>query len=496
MRTRLAFGAAAVVASAVALTPNTADACGGCFVPATENTVVTGHRMAMSISTTQSVLWDQIQYAGNPEDFSWVLPIKPGGRVEVSTDAWFETLEAATTVTVQAPPEGCGSSGGSGFGCGSADSVGAAPNAYGGYADDGVQVVHKGTVGPYETVTLSATDPSALNDWLEGHGYSVPDDIQPTIDAYVDENFDFIALKLQPGQGVQQMRPVRVISPGAVYSLPLRMVAAGTGSNTSVILYLISEGRLQTANFDNGYVPPTLVTWDFLSDQSDYSELRSAVLAGNEGRTWITAYANAGGLLRTNWKQGFSNSFQVAGANGFPTFASSIAEAYVQQGFTNDEEDQTESACLDAFVALQDSKSKVVELCDENGENCDQPADGEIDASTLACGALDDIATALVGMHPADVWLTRVEAELPRTALDADLLLEAADDQQDVSNFMQAGLSLNNCHDRPAAFISGSGKGLPPMSPRDIGLVMMGGLALFLYRRRRAQSRRRVAVTR
>ena len=53
--------------------------------------------------------------------------------------------------------------------------------------------------------------------------------ILPVIDAYVAEGFNFLALKLVPGQGVDSMRPVRVTTPGAAATLPLRMVAAGTG---------------------------------------------------------------------------------------------------------------------------------------------------------------------------------------------------------------------------------------------------------------------------
>ena len=55
---------AAVAASLASSTD--ALACGGCVVPPEENTIVTGHRMALSISTTQTTLWDQIQYSGNP----------------------------------------------------------------------------------------------------------------------------------------------------------------------------------------------------------------------------------------------------------------------------------------------------------------------------------------------------------------------------------------------------------------------------------------------
>ncbi|HEY2410275.1 MAG TPA: hypothetical protein VGI10_29925, partial [Polyangiaceae bacterium] len=79
---------------AVSLVPAHARACGGCFhgpPPVTsESTVVTGHRMAYAISAERTVLWDQIQYQGAPEDFAWVLPVKPGATLELSHDAWFE----------------------------------------------------------------------------------------------------------------------------------------------------------------------------------------------------------------------------------------------------------------------------------------------------------------------------------------------------------------------------------------------------------------------
>src|SRR5579862_8543967 len=75
-------------------------ACGGCFVGETENTQVTGHRMIFSISTTETTLWDQISYSGNPASFSWVLPIRGQVTVGLSSDALFEELENDTQVTV------------------------------------------------------------------------------------------------------------------------------------------------------------------------------------------------------------------------------------------------------------------------------------------------------------------------------------------------------------------------------------------------------------
>jgi len=59
------------LASAVAIgaAERPANACGGCFnirSAGTESSVVTDHRMAFSVTTRQTVLWDQIKYAGNP----------------------------------------------------------------------------------------------------------------------------------------------------------------------------------------------------------------------------------------------------------------------------------------------------------------------------------------------------------------------------------------------------------------------------------------------
>src|SRR5262245_35325945 len=87
----------------------TADACGGCFHGADNSapSVVTGHRMALSLATTRTLLWDQGQYAGDPKNFAWVLPVKAGARIEQAHDAWFEALESVTATHVLSPTLNC-----------------------------------------------------------------------------------------------------------------------------------------------------------------------------------------------------------------------------------------------------------------------------------------------------------------------------------------------------------------------------------------------------
>src|SRR6185436_19779148 len=108
----------------------------------------------------------------------------------------------------------------------------------GGAPPDPVSVVHQESIGPYETVTIHSNIPGSLFNWLDMHGYAVDDAIKPMIDDYEKEGFDFIALRLIPGADVKQMQPVRVTSPGASPVLPLRMVAAGTGANVALSLFV------------------------------------------------------------------------------------------------------------------------------------------------------------------------------------------------------------------------------------------------------------------
>ena len=103
---------------ALAFDARVATACGGCFHPepstvnsGTDRTsVVTDHRMVLSISTKQTVLWDQVRYAGNPEEFAWVLPVRPGARIELARAEFIDALELATRASVQGPTRTCPSS--------------------------------------------------------------------------------------------------------------------------------------------------------------------------------------------------------------------------------------------------------------------------------------------------------------------------------------------------------------------------------------------------
>jgi hypothetical protein len=297
MRNKLVIGAigmAAALTSTYAIERD-ASACGGCFGPPPSPTetpqVVTDHRMILTVAKDQSTLYDQIKYSGNPSSFAWVLPISGTVEVGLSSDIVFSTLSGVTTTAIVAPPQNCparpqcrNSRNGGAFGA-SADSSQASDASA---PAPGVQVTKQEVVGPYETVQLKATNASALQEWLAQNNFTIPADVQPVINKYVTEQFDFLALKLLPGKDVQDMRPVRVTTKGSNAVLPLRMVAAGTGAIVGISLWVVAEGRYEPQNFPSFSFKAEDLAWDWNLNKSNYVDLRAEKTAVSNGRAWET----------------------------------------------------------------------------------------------------------------------------------------------------------------------------------------------------------------
>jgi hypothetical protein len=274
------------------------------------------------------------------------------------------------------------------------------------------------------------------------------------------------------------MTPVRVITEGASPVLPLRMVAAGTGQFTSIVLYVIGEGRWTTENFPEVAIPFDQLEWDGAVNDSNYSALRTTALQKEIGRAWISTYAQPDALFDINYEYDSDNPFEQppGGRIGF-----TYLEQVTDDGLSYDEYWECEQAAQNALHA-----GVVVDPCNPDTDECAEIAGGEIDARHFTCGDLTDLSVALVGMHPTDVWVTRLEANLPRYALSDDLALKASDSQKGISNFHITPKTVN--YECPAAPVGqGSPKDRQGGFPMSTGLVLvtLGGVAALLAARRR-----------
>src|SRR5689334_15786723 len=108
MRSYILWGTAlAATFVTLGIMENEARACGGCFNPPENPTVVTDHRMIVSVSKDQSTLYDQIKYTGAPASFGWVLPISGEVTVGLSADVVFAGLDQLTQTQIIPPPVNC-----------------------------------------------------------------------------------------------------------------------------------------------------------------------------------------------------------------------------------------------------------------------------------------------------------------------------------------------------------------------------------------------------
>jgi len=201
----------------------------------------------------------------------------------------------------------------------------------------------------------------------------------------VSEGFDFLALGLATGQGVHSMRPVRVTSSGAGVSLPLRMVAAGTGATVGITIWVLADGRYEPQNYRTFKVDPSTLVWDWSASSSNYS----TVVAQQE---------------------------QLMGNAAWQIESSLDLSPY-----------QVESPIL-ADDPTQDYL----------------PIDGGDAGTSMTADEVRqaDLATLFPG-GGTSVRVTRFRGDIAHTALSNDLVLHASADQSQLSNRYQVTVSAN-----------------------------------------------------
>jgi MYXO-CTERM domain-containing protein len=409
-RAALAMGVGAAVASFVVVGERPASACGGCFQPPSQTASdITDELMLLTVSPMQSTLYDQIKYAGNPASFAWVLPIHGTVNVGLSADVLFASVDAITQTTIQQPPLNCpvpkgcenGLRVGNGPSTNAAFDKGSSAGVAGGAP---VTVLKSENVGPYETVQLSTTDPTALNTWLATNGFAIPAGEQKTLAAYVAEGFNFLAMKLQPGKGVQSMRPVRVTTSGASLSLPLRMAAIGTGAKVGITIWVVADGRYEPQNFPFFRIEDSELVWDFKTSSSNYTTLRQQheKALGNKGWEIESSLSVDPQLV--------SDAVLGGGVYNGPGFRGLGGVA------------QTSDASQD-YLPVTNPDGSIAQTADQV--------------------RTQDLQTLFAGLAGPTVRFTRIRSDISHAAMTTDFVVQASRDQSELSNIRQATKAIH-----------------------------------------------------
>jgi hypothetical protein len=401
-RSTLVLGLSVATSALGLVVEGDAAACGGCFHPPTQTVAdITDERMLLSVSTTQSTLYDQLEYTGSPSSFAWVLPIHGTVDVGLSADVLFDSFDELTQTQIIPPTPNCPSPNCNFLGEAPSAAASGATVAGGGGV---VTVTKQENVGPYETVQLHSTDSSALDNWLAQNGYNIPAAVVPVIAEYVAEGFDFLAMKLLPNQGVQAMRPVRVTTPGASLSLPLRMAAVGTGNTVGITIWVVADGRYEPQNFPFFHIDDSQLVWDFSTSSSNYTALRQQNESALNGKGWEIESS-----LDLN-EQTITNVI----LSGGQYYGGGVAVA-------------TPSDPSVDYLPVGDP---------------DAGADGGV-TQTAEEVRTADVNTLFVGMAGPTVRVTRIRSDIAHAAMTVDFLLQASADQSELSNVRNVTRSVN-----------------------------------------------------
>lgn len=264
-----------------ALTPSLALACGGLFcdgalpIPVEQS----GERILFepdgptgTVTTTVD-----IQYGGDPDSFSWILPVPvseamPVPDLALSPESLLRDLEAATIPRILPPPMTCATAppgqvpGGGG---GNSDS------AEGDDDDDdgGVDVTDLPNVGPFDNELIQSDDASALIDWLNENGYLVSPAMEPAIADYVGAGLAFLGVRLLPDAESAQIAPLSITWPGSEPMIPLRMTAIAAEPDMGLLVFIAADGPWESSNWTTMELDQERLQFDPFRNQSNYQAL-------------------------------------------------------------------------------------------------------------------------------------------------------------------------------------------------------------------------------
>jgi hypothetical protein len=209
--------------------------------------------------------------------------------------------------------------------------LGTARSRSAGMADSSVpsvSILDRQLVGVFETTTIAARDPQALQTWLRENGFTVTTNSEPVIADYVKDGWVFVAAKVRRDQAGNQTSTPHPLSftfktERPVY--PMRLTGVDNGP-LLVELYVFADQRAHAQHFKverctrpgypagDGKYMPRVETVNIMHPQ-----LRSWV-GGSPVATKLTATLSPGQMRRDVWldRRGFwetkSRRFSHAGA--------------------------------------------------------------------------------------------------------------------------------------------------------------------------------------
>jgi Uncharacterized protein conserved in bacteria (DUF2330) len=179
----------------------------------------------------------QVKYEGPVDEFGWLIPVPNLPTVQEGSMKCFYELSQYTQEHFEPRWVGAGTLSAS---RGKGEDNG---------TPEPVKVIEIKTVGAYEIAVLSAKDSGALAKWLEANQFYFPANKTDVIDAYVKQQWYFIAVKVNLGHDVRlklasgELHPLQISFTSDKCVFPLK-ISSVNGKPSEVQVYVLSSEPL------------------------------------------------------------------------------------------------------------------------------------------------------------------------------------------------------------------------------------------------------------
>lgn len=270
---------------ALLLTPKIAGACAALFSPDAD-VRQSAQRIIFAVDQPSGTVeaYVSVQYVGAAEEFAWIVPLPSNPQIDVAAAESFDALERATNPIFRLPPEECGDFRGINAGL---LSGGAPPEGIPGAVD----IYQQGQVGPYDFSVIGGSSGGLLTDWLQQNGYRVTEPMEPLIGSYADAGMLFLAMKLQGGQDVGAITPVKLTFTAQQAMIPLRLAAVGAEPGTELLVWVFAASQVAPSNLERLTIPEDEVVVTSFTGGHNYAELLQGAVDRAAGRGLVTEVA-------------------------------------------------------------------------------------------------------------------------------------------------------------------------------------------------------------
>jgi hypothetical protein len=274
----------------------------GCFTPPDPSVpiVQAGERILFSMDNGTVTAHIQIQYAGNAQDFGWLLPLPSVPTLQLGTDELFANLTNTTQPKyrmVTAYNGNCSFNfGGRAVFNGSVAGPTAAGAAQGATADHSVLVIQD-SIGPYDYAVLHADSQTDMLNWLSDNHYFVPAGTDQTVSAYIHPGAYFLALKLRSGKSAGDLQPVVVQYPSDLPMIPIVLTSVAAQPNMGIQVWMLGTGRAIPRNYYHTVINDAAIDW--ATAGQNYNDVIIKAVGEAPGKhSFVTEYAGSSSVMQ------------------------------------------------------------------------------------------------------------------------------------------------------------------------------------------------------